>query len=587
MQKLQFSREITEIAQCNYEGIDKFIFPSIQELVDFLEKFDTSNCYFRGQSHLWEITSTLHRHHSSKERFKKACNISVSALEWLINNPFISNVLSGNDDYAMAIAQHYGCPTDLVDVTTNFRTAAYFAVSDNEKHAENPNGCIWVFTQNDLRELQNILETNFFGCFEKLPQSLQDKLVKNNYSQVLQIDIPQLSRLNAQNGAFLWDVCGLLTQQLRWRIIGTQFVFKHTPDEKSNFDEEEGKLFPFPNQLESEIMRIFTKKNTTDGLPEFYGAVNVAAQEKEGKLINGMIPEIAEKAKDFVYFDLPDYFTPSFDEYAWTKRKVSQNDFYVKNINVTNYLECRVPFSVEGTLFLVQHILKSVKDNSLTDLLILFFGDDAIYTIPDGEEEYIVEIVITLSNYLYSDFEIATVLFEWLKIMKFLMENEYIITSEEEFSRLLLLGYVNDWVTQYYGCPVIRLYLGENEKMARFWLPKNYVILEHKYQVEFSGFDKGCFKSQKMIQSYCDNLPDNAKIFLYQHKPQKIMPYEVMKKMFIDLILPQHFAFRRIDERVFIPDYIDKITLPVFGRKLFGLDAPIKGDENYAGFVMV
>jgi len=47
------------------------------------------------------------------------------------------------------------------------------------------------------------------------------------------------------------------------------------------------------------------------------------------------------------------------------------------------------------------------------------------------------------------------------------------------------------------------------------------------------------------------------------------MSYEAMKKMFVDLVLPQQFAFRKISERVYIPDYIDIITFPVFGRKLF------------------
>ena len=160
MSKPYFDREIAEIERCNYEGIGRFVFPGIQELLDFIEKFDTSDCFFRGQSGLWEITSSLHRHHASVERFQSACNISISALEWLKNNEFISCALCGNDDYAMAVAQHYGCPTDLIDITTNYRTAAYFAASNNEYHEKTPEGCIWVFTKKDIAELQNILKTN-------------------------------------------------------------------------------------------------------------------------------------------------------------------------------------------------------------------------------------------------------------------------------------------------------------------------------------------------------------------------------------------------------------------------------------------
>jgi hypothetical protein len=176
--KEKFNIKLPEISQCNYEGISDFVFPSIQELLNFFDKFDMSDCFFRGQSGLWAITSSLHRHHVPKERFQRASNICVSAVEWLKNSKIISNVLNGNEDYAMAIAQHYGCPTDLVDITTNYRTATYFATSDNKNHVATPKGCIWVFTKEDIEELQDILRTNFFGCFSGLSHNLQNELTK-------------------------------------------------------------------------------------------------------------------------------------------------------------------------------------------------------------------------------------------------------------------------------------------------------------------------------------------------------------------------------------------------------------------------
>lgn len=71
------------------------------------------------------LPSSLHRHHGT-ERFRKACNISISALGWLENNKYIREAINNKDDYALAIAQHYGCPTDLVDITTDYRTAAFY-----------------------------------------------------------------------------------------------------------------------------------------------------------------------------------------------------------------------------------------------------------------------------------------------------------------------------------------------------------------------------------------------------------------------------------------------------------------------------
>ena len=410
-----------------------------------------------------------------------------------------------------------------------------------------------------------------------------------NYNPLMEMNIPQLSRLNAQGGAFLWDYCGILKYQLHWGEIGIRLVFKHTENEKALLSEDEGRLFPFPNQLESEIMRVFREREPRiDGLPDYYGAIGSAAREKAGELKRGLMPEIVDNAKSSVYFPLPDFFTPSFGEYAWTQRMVSQNNYDVKNIDMTNYLECHLPFSINGALCLVQHILKSVKDNSLTDLLILFYKSNALYSIPDGDEEIIIDLVITLNNYLYTDVEIANVLLEWLKMVMFKMDNNYKTKSEDEHDFQLIFGYVNDWVKRYYGCPVTKLNLGEGEAVARFWLPENYSFLDDEYQLEFSAFDKSCYEPHKMIRNYCDELPDNAKIFLYQHNPQKIMSYETMKKLFVELVLPQHFAFRRFAGRVYIPDYIDKICFPVFGREIFGIDSDISMDEEkYGGFVMV
>lgn len=585
MRKMPFNVDSPVIAKhdyCRSLG-QEVIFPCLQDLLDFLDAYDTTDCFFRGQSGLWEVTSSLHRHHGSAEQFQKACNISVSALEWLKNNKFISNVLNSNDDYTMAIAQHYGCPTDLIDITTNYRTAAYFATSDNKNQEKTPEGCIWVFTKEDIDELQDILKTNFFGCFNRLPQSLQDKLTQNNYSQLFQFNIPQLSRLNAQNGAFLWDVCGLLKQQLRWRIIGTQFVFKHMPDEKNIFAEDEGKLFPFPNQLESEIMRVLRERKRVDGLPEYYGKVGVDALEKEGVLKNGLPSDIVDNAKGTVFIPLPDYFTPSFREYAWEQRVITQNDYSIKNIDMSNYLECHLPFSENGALTLVQHILKNVQDNSLTDLLIMFYRDNALLAVRDGEEEALIEMVITLSNYLYSDVEIANIIFEHVKMMVFKAENGYMSETETDFEFQLIYGYVNDWVAQYYGCRATKLLLGEGNYMMRFWLPENYEFLDDDYNAEFQEFDKTCLALPPIIREDCEKIPDNAQIFLYQHKPNKIMPYETMKKMFVELVLPQQFAFRRPGDRMFIPDYIDKISLPFFGREIYGISHSIssEGIQNY------
>jgi len=129
MAKEKFNIDLPAIIE-RQKKCDESVFPCIGDLLTFVESFDTSGCYFRGQSGLWDITSSLYRHYGTP-RFKDACTTITTAVKWLKQNQYIYPVVGDNDNNAVAIAQHYGYPTDLVDITTDTRTAAYFAISDN------------------------------------------------------------------------------------------------------------------------------------------------------------------------------------------------------------------------------------------------------------------------------------------------------------------------------------------------------------------------------------------------------------------------------------------------------------------------
>ena len=589
MKKRRFDVNLPEIAQYDYRRNPNggLIFSSVQELLVFLDDFDTSDCFFRGQSALWDITSSLYRH-SDTSNFEKALNISTCAVEWLKENQFIREVVNDNDDYALAIAQHYGCPTDLVDITTNYRTAAYFAMSDNDRHHITPEGCIWVFPKSEIERLQDMMKTPPKGLFSNFPKTLVDKFLENNGNQLLQVNMPQLSRLNAQNGAFLWDLAGILKYQLFFACIGTRLVFQHTSNEKDIFTKETGRLFPFPNQLESEIMRIFKERKRIDGLPEYYGAISLAVHEKEGTLKNGLLSEIVDNAKRTQFLPAPDYFSPSYGGYTWIRRTVSQNNYIKKEIDMEKCISCHFSLSIEGASRFIEYILNSIANHSLTDLQIFIYEHENPYTIQDGHEQVLVDIIVTLSNYLYSTDEIAEVILEWIKMQTFRQNNGYITNNEIDHDIVLIDGDVNNWVAKYYGCRVTKLNLREGDGIARFWLPENYSFLDEECQKEFSEFDQNCYEIPKIIQSYCEDLPDNAKIFIYQHKPQKIMSHETMKRMFIDLILPQHFAFRNICEAIYIPDYITTISLSVFGRQIyFSSDGISESADNVVSLTVI
>jgi hypothetical protein len=179
--------------------------------------------------------------------------------------------------------------------------------------------------------------------------------------------------------------------------------------------------------------------------------------------------------------------------------------------------------------------------------------------------------------------EIAQVVLEWMKMLIFKQDNGYLMNREIA----LVLGYVNDWIAKYYDCRVTKLHLYEGTNFTRFWLPENYTFLDNNGQNEFSAFNKRCYEIPKTLQSYYENLPDNAKMFFYQHRPQKIMPYDNMKKMFIDLILPQHFAFRYMHDIIYIPDYVTQISLPVFGTTQYITENFSENMDNVGDFIII
>jgi hypothetical protein len=119
--------------------------------------------------------------------------------------------------------------------------------------------------------------------------------------------------------------------------IGIRLVFKHDKDERNLFVELKKELFPFPNQFETEIMRILTEVKREKGILEYSGIVNLSNLEREKKIKDGIPIEYVDKITETHYLPDPNDFIPSFCEYSWEQKKItekSQNNHirYVKKI---------------------------------------------------------------------------------------------------------------------------------------------------------------------------------------------------------------------------------------------------------------
>jgi len=91
--------------------------------------------------------------------------------------------------------------------------------------------------------------------------------------------------------------------------------------------------------------------------------------------------------------------------------------------------------------------------------------------------------------------------------------------------------------------------------------------LEGQCETEYAAFDKSTISIPPLFESYVDDLGENAKISLYQSYPERIISYERIKRLFLDVVLPQQFFFPR-GQRIYIPDYISTMALGFIGREI-------------------
>jgi len=396
-------------------------------------------------------------------------------------------------------------------------------------------------------------------------------LQQNNWSLLYEIHIPELSRLNAQSGAFLWDIGGSLDALLERRIpVGIRLEFKHTDNERDSFRELEERLFPYPNQLESEIMRIFKESNREKGLPTYGGLIAKVINEQVGVTTNGLPNELVEAfGTEPVVIPFPDLFRPEFTPYSWKKHKLTDTFFKAKRMNMEKCLHCYLQDDVEAMQQVVDHILESYHNECLTDYYIAVFAANrsGVLSVPDAEP--IIDMVINLSNYGYTNVEISRVLREYFRLEFFKGREEFSPATDTERILSIINGEVERVIKEYYGCNVTKLFLSDGQEQIPFWLPETYSFLEQRYLEAFARFDKSVRTQIELFEDIFADLPDNAQVFLYQHRPEYLMPYDNMRELFIRFYLPQLYAFRIGTERMMIPDYLTSLSLPYFGRVLY------------------
>lgn len=142
--------------------------------------------WFRGQVRNWPLVSSFGRRDEAQR--DAALRRFTTFQRWLERVPELA-ALAADVDAALAVAQHYGLPTHLVDFSTEPRIAAFFAAHDAPSEVrEGDEGCIICLSTADLSRFWSHLSAVATTCPE--PEQIR-------------VEVPELWRLQAQRGVFL------------------------------------------------------------------------------------------------------------------------------------------------------------------------------------------------------------------------------------------------------------------------------------------------------------------------------------------------------------------------------------------------
>ncbi len=157
---------------------------NIYDAYRLIVRFKTIGKYhwFRGQSRNWALNSSLAR--LNKIDRQNSINKLLRFISWIKNEKGTKS-FSKDIDKIIAVAQHYGIPTNFIDFTTEPKVACYFCT--RKKWARKN----WV---------SSIICINTIEIQEKFQKYKQNEICP----ELLNIDLLDLWRLNSQKGRFLF-----------------------------------------------------------------------------------------------------------------------------------------------------------------------------------------------------------------------------------------------------------------------------------------------------------------------------------------------------------------------------------------------
>lgn len=132
---------------------DEVVITSLSEYINELSLVEASEYYFRGENNKYSdvIASGLRN-----DKFEKGEGLKfLKYIEEFYKEVAYKIDINDKKNF-ICFSQHYGIPTNLVDITKNPLIALYFACEDNNE--KNEYGFVYLFERNNIIDISNYIE---------------------------------------------------------------------------------------------------------------------------------------------------------------------------------------------------------------------------------------------------------------------------------------------------------------------------------------------------------------------------------------------------------------------------------------------
>jgi hypothetical protein len=369
---------------------------TVDEAVELANDLKEKGGYdlFRGQIKNWPLKSSFGRQ-VDKNKKGEALEKMARFESWVKRTKGLEELAKHSDDI-IAVAQHYGIPTNFVDFTTSPRVAGFFA-SYGKIEEENVESCILCLNSQDLMDFWK----NWFMQSEyPLPE-------------ILYLEVQNLWRLEAQHGVFLF--CPYSN-------------FEHIYDLDRIY-------FPYNGQISSVTEdEIFPKrKSQLEILLDQY-FMNELMMENEKNIPVGMmrhtIPEIKEKCNpELVLNGTPPPKLSSWDDSNIEPWLVQPNEKYLNTLDDETW---EMALDLNKDLGSIQnealdYLTKQLKNspnvrNRLLNWSVTIVGTQQRNPIENRVESYIKRLWDGLRKLPYDDQDIAKGLANCFMLASYLLK---------------------------------------------------------------------------------------------------------------------------------------------------------------------